>query len=92
MIGKGEIRITYRNGPCVCPSHSFEVEDSVTIERVTPGTYTINVATINCGDETVAGSTTFTLDQAELIPTLDRRSIAGLAVLLAIAALWRLRA
>jgi hypothetical protein len=90
-----EIRVTYTQGEapdrCTCLTICYDFHDTFVVRQLSPGDYTVKVTLVNCGVATLVATGPVRLDPAAAIPTLDLRGVLALALLLALAAVWRLR-
>jgi hypothetical protein len=90
-----EIRVTYTQGEfpdgCSCLTVCYDFRDTVVVRQLSPGDYTVKVTLVDCGLANLVATGTVRLDPAAAIPTLDLRGALALALLLTLAAVWRLR-
>jgi hypothetical protein len=90
-----EIRVTYTQGEfpdgCSCLTICYDFRDTVLVQQLFPGEYTVKVTLVDCGLATLVATGTVTLDPSAAIPALDLRGAMALALLLGLAAVWRLR-
>lgn len=93
-VAGSEIRVTYTQGEapdrCTCLTICYVFHDTVIVGPLSTGEYTVMVTTVDCGIPTLVGTATVRLDPSAAVPTLDRRGAIVLALLLAVAAVWRL--
>jgi len=89
-----EIRVTYTQGEapdrCTCLTICYDFRDTVVVEPLSPGGYTVMVTLVDCDVPTLVATGAVRLDPSTAIPALDRRGAIALALLLALAAAWRL--
>jgi hypothetical protein len=94
-VSGSEIKITLQSSEppdrCVCPAVVGTFEESVLVEPLSPGAYTVVATLLSCDAPVVAGSTNFTLEEASAIPTLGSRGLIALVGLIAIAGMWLAR-
>jgi hypothetical protein len=93
-IAGSEIKVTLTGAElpdCICIAVQGTFSQTVLVHPVAPGDYTVTATLISCGQPIAAGATSFTFDAASAIPALDAQGIAAFVVLIAIAAMWRLR-
>jgi hypothetical protein len=94
-VNGDQINITLQSSEppdrCQCIAVEDTFRQGVFVQPLSPGTYTVTATLLSCGAPLVAGSTTFTLDAASAIPTLDSWGLVGLFALLVITGIWRLR-
>jgi len=89
------IRVTYTQAElpdCVCVTPVFEFTDTVVVHAIRPGHYTVTVVVVNCAEERTIGAAEVTLDGVPDVPMLGANALLILSLLIAAAALWRLRA
>jgi hypothetical protein len=90
-----EIRVTYTQGEapdgCSCLTVCYDFQDTVIVGLLSPGEYSLMVTLVDCNIPTLVATGTVRLDPSATIPTLDRHGAIALALLLALAAAWRLR-
>jgi hypothetical protein len=94
-IAVDTIRITYIQAElpdCVCVTPVFEFTDTIVVHPIQPGRYTVSVVVVNCAEERTIGAAEVTLDGIPNIPMLGGNALLILGLLIAAAALWRLRA
>jgi hypothetical protein len=90
-----EIRVSLTEGEtpgCQCLADPVTFRRNVIVSPVEPGNYTVRVVRIDCGVQSDAGTTTLDFPASSAIPALDRRGIAALALLTALAAIRALQA
>ena len=93
-VAGSEIRVTYTQGEapdrCTCLTICYDFRDTVVVEAVSPGEYTVMVTLVDCDVPTLVATGTVRLGPSAAIPALDQRGAIALALLLALAAAWRL--
>ena len=89
------IRVTFQTSEppdaCQCLTVQWNYAATVQVRPVQPGNYTVTTTLLSCDVPLEVGRTTFTLDSTSSIPTLDWRGVSALVMLVAAAAVWRLR-
>ena len=93
-ISGSEIRIALTQAElpdCICLGVTGTFEQAIVVHPLPPGNYSVAVTMISCGEPTPAGSGSFAFGAASAIPALGPIPAAALALLLAAAALVRLR-
>lgn len=93
-VSGSEIRITLTQAElpdCLCVAITDPFEQVVIVHPVVPGAYTVRVTAVSCGQPFAAGNTDFAFGAASAIPTLSSAAVVTFALLLAAAAVFRLR-
>jgi hypothetical protein len=94
-VSGSQINITLQSSEppdrCICLTVQGTFQDTVVIQPLSPGAYTVVATLLSCQAPEVAGSTNFTLDAVSAIPTLDSRGIIALMGLIVIAGMWLIR-
>jgi hypothetical protein len=95
-VSGSQVNITLQSSEppdrCQCIQVQGTFQESVLIQSLSPGAYTVVASLLSCdAPPLAAGSTTFTLDAASAIPTLGSRGMVVLMSLIAIAGMWLVR-
>jgi hypothetical protein len=92
-VSGDQVQITYTAAEppiCVCIAVDIPFNQNVFLPSLPQGTYTVTVTVVNCLDPGVVGTGTIVTGGIAAVPALDPRGTAIFALLLGIAALWKL--
>lgn len=70
---------------CQCIAVEGTFQQTVLVQPVPPGSYTVTVTLLSCSAPEIVGSTELTQEASSAIPALDSRGLSALLALLAIA-------
>ncbi len=97
-VSGNQIQVTFSAGGgipgCQCTASDYPFTQNVFVPSLPAGTYAVTVSVWNCGDPQpgVVGTGSIVSGALAAIPVLDRAGMAALVLLLAAAAVWKLRA
>jgi hypothetical protein len=76
---------------CMCIVTENTFRQTILVQPVPPGTYSVTVTLLSCSAPEVVGSTVFTQEAASTVPVVDPRGVVAFVVLVAIAGISVLR-
>lgn len=97
VVSANHIQITFNAGGgipgCQCTASNYPFSQNVFVPSLPAGTYVVTVSVWNCGDPQpqIVGTGSLVSGALAAIPALDHVGLAALALLLAAAAVWKLR-